>query len=136
MRHLIIISALALSSSAFAVQFLATDGTKLFRATDTGTVQSPITLSAAIQSLTQLPTGYSLAGANPGDIIALGTTAVSSRYKMYRVDNPFGAATLVEIGSLNHGIGSLVFANGKVWGIEDSLAPLRIGLNDHLHNDH
>ncbi|MBS1705363.1 MAG: PEP-CTERM sorting domain-containing protein [Armatimonadetes bacterium] len=112
--------------------FLATDGAKLFRADSDGNVYSSATLSAGIQSLTVLPAGISLPGASEGDIIACATTATNSRYQIYKLNNPFGAATLTPIGSLNHGIGSLVFAEGQMWGVEDSQAPITIFRFDPL----
>lgn len=45
---------------------------------------------------------------------------------MYRLDDPNGTPNLVQIGSLNHGVGSLVFANGKMYGVDDSLNAVRI----------
>lgn len=114
------------SSNASAFDFLTTDGTKLFRGDFNGTVSSPVTLSSGIQSLTTLGEGVSLAGASEGDIIALGTSATAGRWKMFRLDDPNGTPTLVQIGSLNHGVGSLVFANGKMYGVDDTLNALRV----------
>lgn len=114
------------AANASPVNFLATDGNKLYRADSSGNLFGSVTMSAAIQSLTWLPEGVNLPGASAGDIIACATTAVNGRYRMYRLDDPLGAATLTQIGSLGTGVGSLVFANGEMWGVEDSLNPIRI----------
>lgn len=128
MRLFGISSALLMAGAASAtpVTFLATDGNKLFRADSTGAVGTSTTLSQEIQSITRVPSGVSLSGAAPGDLIALGTHAVGGRWMMYRLDDPLGAATLTQIGSLQFGIGSLTFANGGMYGVNDTLNPLRV----------
>ncbi|MFO0784158.1 MAG: hypothetical protein U0636_10805 [Phycisphaerales bacterium] len=108
------------------VQFLATDGTKLFRADSTGAVFQGAVLSAAIQSLTVVPAGYNIAGLAAGDILACAATATAGQYAIYRLNDPFGAATLTQIGSTSVGIGSMVLANGNIYGVEDSLNPVRV----------
>lgn len=126
------ISAFIIGASAIAqvqaapVTFLVTDGAKLFRADSTGATFGFVTMSAQVQSLTIVPTGVNLPGASAGDIVACARTATSGRYALYRLDDPFGAASLTQIGSLSTGIGSLTFANGEMYGIEDSLNPLRV----------
>ncbi|MBN8691313.1 MAG: PEP-CTERM sorting domain-containing protein [Armatimonadetes bacterium] len=117
---------MSIACSATTIQFLATDGDKLYRADSTGAVLGSVTMNAQIQSLTTLPSGFALAGATAGDIIACGRNPVSGRYGLYRLDNPFGAANLVQIGSLDQGVGSLTFANGQMYGVEDSINPLRV----------
>lgn len=114
------------------ISFLATDGNKLFRADSTGATFGSVTMSAEIQSLTRLPSGVSLPGALPGDVIACAVNATSGRYKIYRLDDPFGAGILNEIGSLAQGVGSLTFANGEMFGIEDSVNPVRVVKFDPL----
>lgn len=128
LRIPVLVSGLTLSAivAATPVTFLFTDGSKLFRADSTGALFGSTTMSAGIQSLTRLPSGIALAGASAGDIIACANTATNGRYNLYRLDDPLGAATLVNIGSLNQGIGSLTFANGRMYGVEDSLNPLRV----------
>lgn len=116
----------AAALQATPVTFLATDGVKLHRADSTGAFFGTTVLSAAIQSLTILPSDVSLPGASAGDVIACAVNPTSGRYKIYRVANSFGTASLVEIGSLDQGVGSLTFAHGEMYGIEDSLAPIRI----------
>lgn len=121
-------STLLVAGAAFAtpVTFLASDGNKLFRADSTGAVGSTATLSAQIQSITRLPSGVALSGAASGDLIALGRNAVAGRWAIYRLDDPLGAATLTQIGTTQFGIGSLTFANGQMYGVNDSLSPLRV----------
>ncbi|HMS57020.1 MAG TPA: PEP-CTERM sorting domain-containing protein [Fimbriimonadaceae bacterium] len=115
-----------LTPNAFALDFLTTDGATLYRANSTGTVYGSTTMNTQVQSLTTLPSNVTLAGASAGDIIASARSAASGRWAMYRLDDPFGAATLTQIGSLNKGIGSLTFANGRMYGVDDSLSALRI----------
>lgn len=118
------VSAASLSSAA--VTFLASDGNKLYRADSTGATFGFVTLSAPVQSLTRLPAGIVMPNAAAGDIIACARNPVSGRYPLFKVNDPLGAASLTQIGSLDQGIGSLTFANGEMFGVEDSINPLRV----------
>jgi len=120
------VALLAVSASASAVPFLATDSFKLFWGDTSGPVNGPVQLDTGIQSLTTLPAGFVLAGANPGDIIANDSSASGGRWGVYVLGDPYGTPTLTPILSVNHGIGSMVFANGKIYGVDDSLSPIRI----------
>lgn len=134
MKFAVLCLAIGLGPSCLAspINFLATDGAVLYRADSSGANLGTVTMGAQVQSLTRLPLGFSLPGASGGDIIACARNATSGRYSLYRLDDPFGTATLVSIGSTVTGIGSLVFANSEMWGVEDSLNPMRIYKLDPL----
>lgn len=117
---------IAASASAGIVQFMASDGDKLFRADSTGNVDAPVTLSAHIQSLTFVPGGFSIPGAGAGSIVACAADAVAGKWAVYRMDDPAGAATLVKIGETTFGIGSLVFGNDGMYAADTSANPIRI----------
>lgn len=117
----------ASEAAAGPVRFLATDGTKLYRTDSDGNIEPTLSLSAAVQSLTFVPGGFALPGASGGDVIACAHSATGGRYALYRVDDPFGVApTLTQIGSTAIGVGSLVFANGGIYAVEDSQNPVRV----------
>lgn len=131
MKTLIAIGALAFASTAGTacaqpVQFLATDGNRLYRGDMLGNVQSFVTLSAAVQSLTRVPEGYSVAGAVAGDIIATAHSASGGDWGVYRLDDAFGTPTLTQIGSTSFGVGSLAFSAAGLFAVSDSLSPLRV----------
>lgn len=119
-------SGLALPSVCHGIPFLTTDGTKLFWGDTSGPAFGPGTLSAGIQSLTIMPSDVQITGAKTGDIIAMATSSTSSRWNMYVLEDPYGTPALTKVLSVNHNIGSLVFANGKMYGIDASLNPSRI----------
>lgn len=118
----------AAASSAFAqpVQFLATDGNRLYRGDLTGNVQPFVTLSADIQSLTRVPEGYSVAGASAGDIIATAVDATAGAFRVYRLDDPFGTATLTQIGSTSFSVGSLAFSPQGLFAVNGLNSPMRV----------
>ncbi|MCC6230134.1 MAG: hypothetical protein IT432_13030 [Phycisphaerales bacterium] len=116
----------AASASASVIQFMATDGNKLFRADSTGHVDAPITLSAHIQSLTFVPGGFSIPGAGGGTIVACAADPVAGKWAVYRMDDPAGAATLVKIGETTFGVGSLAFGNDGMYGVDASANPIRV----------
>ena len=116
----------AASASAGVIQFMATDGNKLFRADSTGQVDAPITLSAHIQSLTFVPGGFSIPGAGGGNIVACAADSVAGKWAVYRMDDPAGAATLVKIGETTFGVGSLAFGNDGMYAIDASANPIRV----------
>jgi len=122
-----VVGALMATPAFGAVQFLVSDGDKLFRADSTGSVLAPITLSHPIQSLTVVPGGFSLPGTSGGDVIAARHSPVSGQWGVYRVDDPFGAApTLTQIGATSFGVGSMVFAGADIYAVNDSLSPIRV----------
>ncbi|KAA0215061.1 MAG: hypothetical protein DYG94_03550 [Leptolyngbya sp. PLA3] len=123
---LILAASLSAACSAEVVQFLATDGDRLYRGDSTGNVDPFVTLSAGIQSLTRVPLGYSVFGASAGDLIATAHSAVGGAWAVYRVDDALGNPTLTQIGSSSFGIGSIAFANGQVYAVNDSANPLRV----------
>lgn len=114
------------SASAAVVQFLATDGNRLYRGDLAGNVSPFVTLSAEVQSLTRVPYGFSVNGVSGGDIIATARDATSGTWKVYRLDDPFGSATLTQIGATAFGIGSIAFAPDGMYAVHDSLSPLRV----------
>ena len=110
-----------------AIQFLASDGNKLYRADSTGAVQAAVTLPHEIQSLTFVPGGLAVPGASGGDIIACARSAVAGSWAVYRVTDAFGVApSLVQIGSTNFGVGSMVFAGAELYAVNDTLGPIRV----------
>lgn len=122
-----IVGAMIVSPAFATVQFLSSDGTKLFRTDSSGSVLTTVNLSQPIQSLTFVPAGFSLPGASDGDVIACRHGAVSGQSAVYRVNDPFGAApTLTQIGSTNFGVGSLVFAGSELYAVNDTLSALRV----------
>lgn len=123
---LILSTSLGAASSAEVVQFLATDGNRLYRGDLNGNVDPYLVLSAGLQSLTRVPLGYSRPGASSGDIIATARAAVGGEWAVYRVDDPLGNPTLTQIGSTSFGVGSIAFANGEVYAVNDSANPLRV----------
>lgn len=114
------------AASADVVQFLASDGNRLYRGDLAGNVQPFVTVSAEIQSLTRVPEGYSVPGANAGDIIATAVNATAGAYKVYRLDDPFGTPTLVDIGSSSFGIGSLAFSPNGLFAAHTSQNPITV----------
>jgi len=112
------------------VQFLATDGDRLYRGDLAGNVSPFVTLSAAVQSLTRVPPGFSINGASGGDIIATARDATSGNWNVFRLDDPFGAATLTQIGSTSFGVGSIAFAPGGMYAVNDTLSPIRVAKLD------
>lgn len=116
----------AASASAGVVQFMATDGNKLFRADSTGQVDAPITLSAHIQSLTFVPGGFSIPGAGGSAIVACAADPVAGKWAVYRMDDPAGAATLVKIGETTFSVGSLAFGSDGMYGVDASASPIRV----------
>lgn len=118
------------SVSADGVQFLASDGSRLYRGDLNGNVDPFVTLSAPIQSLTRVPEGYSVAGATGGDIIATAVDPVGGAWKVYRLDDPFGAATLTQIGSTTFGVGSMAFSPGGLFAVNDSSSPIKVSRLD------
>ncbi|MFO0833809.1 MAG: hypothetical protein U0638_02470 [Phycisphaerales bacterium] len=119
-------AAVIASASAGVVQFMATDGNKLFRADSIGNVDAPITLSADIQSLTFVPGGFSIPGAGGGSIVACAADPVAGKWAVYRMDDPSGAATLVKIGETTFSVGSLAFGNDGMYGVDASANPIRV----------
>lgn len=131
MTKMIVPAALACAGLAApvlgTVQFLASDGTQLFRADSTGVVQPAVTLTQPVQSLTFVPGGFSLPGASGGDVIACRHGAVAGQWAVYRVNDPFGAApSLTQIGATTIGVGSLVFAGAELYAVNDTQSPIRI----------
>lgn len=114
------------TAEAQPVQFLATDGNRLYRGDLAGNVEPFITLSAAIQSLTRVPEGYAVAGAVAGDIIATAADATGGVWRVFRLDDPFGTPTLTQIGSTSFSVGSLAFSPQGLFGVNASLSPLRV----------
>lgn len=112
--------------SAQVTQFLASDGNRLYRGDLNGNVEPFITLSAAVQSLTRVPEGFSVPGATGGDIIATAADPVGGAWRVYRLDDPFGTPGLTQIGTTTVGIGSLAFAPGGLYAVHDSANPLRV----------
>ncbi len=125
-------SALLLPGLAHAdtVQFLATDGNRLYRGDLDGNVEPFVTLTSPIQSLTRVPEGYSLSGAAAGDIIATATDPVGGAWAVYRLNDPMGTPTLTQIGSTSFGVGSLAFAPSGLFAANDSLNPMRVARLD------
>ena len=119
-------SLFAAVAAAQPVQFLATDGNRLYRGDMLGNVQPFVTLSVAVQSLTRVPEGYSVPGAVAGDIIATAADATGGAWRVYRLDDPFGTPTLTQIGSTSFGVGSLAFSPLGLFAVNDSLAPMRV----------
>lgn len=113
-------------SVAQPVQFLATDGNRLYRGDLAGNVQPFVTLSADIQSLTRVPEGYGVPGAVAGDIIATAADATSGAWRVFRLDDPFGTPTLTQIGSTSFSIGSLAFSPQGLFGVNGSASPMRV----------
>lgn len=131
MKGTLVVVACLTAPALGTVQFLATDGTHLIRADSTGSVQPAVTMSQPLQSLTFVPWGSALPGASGGDVIACRAGSVSGQWGVYRMDDPFGASpTLTQIGSTTFGVGSLVFAGSELYGINDSLAPMRVSQLD------
>lgn len=118
------------SAPASVVQFLATDGNRLYRGDLAGNVSPYVTLSAAVQSLTRVPYGFSINGASGGDIIATAADSTGGAWKVYRVDDPFGAATLTQIGATSFGVGSIAFGPDGMYAINDALSPMRVSKLD------
>lgn len=109
---------LAVGSTA-QVRFLATDDEILYRADSNGNIFSTATLSDGVVGMTIVPNGVSMTGASGGDVIAIGTTPdpLSGRYPLFRLDNPFGAATLNNIGSVDRNLTSLAWQGGRLFGV-------------------
>lgn len=129
MKHVVLcgcILAMGAAASADVVQFLASDGNRLYRGDLSGNVQPFVTLTAEIQSLTRVPEGFSVAGANAGDIIATAVNATGGTYKVYRVDDAFGTPSLVEIGASSFGIGSLAFSPDGLFAVHTSQNPVSV----------
>lgn len=122
----------AVSCTASAsIQFLATDGAQLFRADSGGTVGPAVMLEHEVQSLTFVPGGFSLPGASGGDILACARSAVAGEWAVYRVNDAFGAApSLTQIGATSFGVGSMVFAGGELYAVNDSQGPMRVSRLD------
>lgn len=116
----------AVAASAGVIQFLATDGNRLYRGDLSGNVEPFITLTAPVQSLTRVPEGYSTAGANAGDIIATAADPTNGQWRVFRLDDPFGTPTLTQIGTTNFGVGSIAFAPSGIYAVNDSANPLRV----------
>lgn len=114
------------SALALPVQFLATDGNRLYRGDLAGNVQPFVTLSAAVQSLTRVPEGYSVPGAVAGDIIATARSGSGGAWSVYRLDDPFGTPALTQIGSTTFGVGSLAFDPQGLFAVNDTVNPLRV----------
>ena len=121
-----VIAAAAGTAWAQPVQFLATDGNRLYRGDLAGNVQPFVTLPVDVQSLTRVPEGYSVAGAAAGDIIATAADATAGVWRVYRLDDPFGAPTLTQIGSTTFSVGSLAFSPQGLFAVNASASPLRV----------
>lgn len=127
---LVCVGGLAGTALAQPVQFLATDGDRLYRGDLSGNVQPFVSLSVAVQSLTRIPEGFSVTGASAGDIIATARSRTSGAWAVYRLDDPFGAASLTQIGSTTFGVGSLAFSSQGLFAVDDSNNPLRVSKLD------
>lgn len=123
---LLVSTSLAAVCSAEVVQFLASDGNRLYHGDLNGNVDPYVTLSAGVQSLTRVPLGYSVFGASAGDIIATATSSTGAGWAVYRLDDPFGTATLTQIGTTTFGVGSLAFANGSLYAVHTSANPVQV----------
>jgi len=121
-----VVGAVVTHAGAGVTQFLATDGSRLHVADSSGVVQPVVILSAAVQSLTVVPDGYSIPGAVSGDIIAAARNATGGQYAVYRLDDPLGAATLTQIGATSSSFGSFAFANGGLYAVHDAQSPIRV----------
>lgn len=121
---------LASTAAADVTRFLASDGERLYRGDLNGNVDPYITLSVAVQSLTRVPEGFAIAGASAGDIIATAVDAVSGSWGVYRLDDPFGQATLTQIGSTSFSVGSIAFTTSEIYAVNASAAPIRVSRLD------
>lgn len=133
---LLVSTSLTVVASAEVVQFLATDGNRMYHGDSNGNVDPYITLSAGVQSLTRIPLGYSVLGAAAGDIIATASSSTGAGWAVYRVDDALGNATLTQIGTTSFGIGSLAFANGSLYAVHTSANPVQVvRLNSDFSSD-
>ncbi|MBX3365188.1 MAG: hypothetical protein KF866_10515 [Phycisphaeraceae bacterium] len=108
---------LAASVSVGQVRFLGTDNEILHRADSNGNYLGAVTLADGIVGMTVVPAGVALTGTSAGDIIAISSAQDgSNRYPLYRLDNPFGAATLTQIGSIDRNLTSLTWKAGRLYG--------------------
>lgn len=127
------VAVMSSAARADVVQFLATDGNRLYRGDLSGTVQPFVTLSAVIQSLTRVPEGYSVAGASAGDIIATAADPTNGLWRVYRLDDPFGTPTLTDIGGTTFGVGSMAFSPSGLYAVNDSANPIRVSRLDTVN---
>lgn len=114
--------ALALATTganAAVVQFLATSGDVLMRADSSGATFASSILSDRIVGMTVAPSNGLIAGVGKGDILAISAVSdpLTGRFTLYRLDDPFGAATLVPVGSTDRNLTSLAFATGRLFGV-------------------
>lgn len=109
------------------VKYLVSDGDVLHR-TDGGTTETFSLSGAHTIGMTMVPDGVVVAGAAPGDIIAVDDQENGNgRYNIYRIDNAYsGTPTLVTIGESNRVSNSLAFVGGKLYGVNGLNQQFRI----------
>lgn len=101
--------------------FLSSADATLYRGNDGG-LTNTFTASDEIRGMSVLENGVSINGASFGDVIAVSSPqGANDPQEVYRVDNAFsGTPTLVQIGVTSEPVSDIAFANGRIFGVDNS----------------
>lgn len=112
---------IAAVANAQPIQFLSSDNETLYRGTGFG-LDATFTVADEIRGMCILENGVSINGASFGDVIAVSSPQGNNDpQEVYRVDNAFsGVPALVEIGVTSNPVSDLAFANGRIFGVDNS----------------
>ncbi|QKK06902.1 MAG: hypothetical protein HND58_01150 [Planctomycetota bacterium] len=117
----IAIAGLAATTASAQFQFFSSADAVLYRGTDGGLTD---TFNGAdeIRGMSILENGVNIAGASFGDVIAVSSPqGQNDAQEVYRVDNAFsGTPSLVQIGVTSEPVSDIAFANGRIFGVDNS----------------
>lgn len=108
-------------ATAQPFQFLSSADATLYRGTDSS-LDNTFAGSDEIRGMSILENGVNINGASFGDVIAISSPqGQNDAQEVYRVDNAFaGTPTLVEIGVTSEPVSDIAFANGRIFGVDNS----------------
>jgi len=125
MRAKAVIGALGLLVAAGAghaqIQFFSSDDATYYRGTGFG-LDAVFSGADEIRGMSVLENGVSINGASAGDVIAVSSPqGGNDPQTVYRVDNAFsGTPALVQLGQTAEAVSDLAFANGRIFGVDNS----------------
>lgn len=117
----IALAGLAATTAHAQFQFLSSADATLYRG-NAGGLTDTFNGSDEIRGMSLLENGVSINGASAGDVIAVSSPqGANDPQEVYRVDNAFsGTPSLVQIGITSNPVSDIAFANGRIFGVDNS----------------
>ncbi len=86
-----------------------------FNADGNGSMEEFLDSGGMVVAMTLVPPGVSVAGCSAGDVLAVEGNGMN---RVWRIDNPScGTPQLIQIGAISHGVTSIAFAHGHLYGV-------------------